>query len=192
MSCAEDANLVERILEAVRQIPEGYVSTYGEIAKALGDVRAARVIGATLGNYSSPIKVPCHRVVYGDGRVGWWGGAGKGSGHKTEMLEKEGVRIVDGMVENLEERLFRDFRVEPVLRILSEQQSRWRDDVIDRDEFGELKRVAGLDVAYDGDVGYAAMVVLDVGTEEIVETRTSSCISRFPYIPSYLGFRETP
>ncbi|MDD1770570.1 MAG: endonuclease V [Methanomassiliicoccales archaeon] len=173
-------------------MPEGYVSTYGEVARALGDVRAARVIGATLGSYTSPVKVPCHRVVYSDGRVGWYGGSGKGTDRKAELLEDEGVMIVDGIVADLDSRLFRDFDVEPILRILSDEQSRWRDEVIDSDDFGRLKRVAGLDVAYDGDVGYAAIVILDAATEEVLESKTSVCRSHFPYIPSYLGFRETP
>ncbi len=191
-SGGEDVDLIERILEAVRQIPAGKISTYGEVAKALGDVKAARVIGATMGSYVSPVKVPCHRVVYSDGRVGWFGGSGKGTDRKAEMLEKEGIEIVDGEVVDLDSRLFRDFRIEPVLKVLSDRQLRWREHVIDRDDFGRLEKVAGLDVAYDGDLGYAAMVVLDARTEEVVEQRTSVCRSRFPYIPGYLGFRETP
>jgi deoxyribonuclease V len=191
-SCDEDVDLIERILEAVRQIPEGKVSTYGDIARALGDVRAARVIGATMGSYSSPVKVPCHRVVYADGRVGWWGGSGRGSDRKTDMLEGEGVKVIDGVVSDLDSVLFRDFTVEPILKILSDRQSEWRKEVVERDDFDELRSVAGLDVAYDGDVGYAAVVIVDAETEKVLETRTSVCRSRFPYIPSYLGFRETP
>jgi deoxyribonuclease V len=49
--------------------------------------------------------------------------------------------------------------------------------------------VAGLDVAYRGDTAFAAMAVLDITTGSLeVKVRRSQV--RFPYIPSYLSFRE--
>ncbi|MGD1060787.1 MAG: endonuclease V [Methanomassiliicoccales archaeon] len=191
-SCGDDVDLIERILSAVREIPEGRVSTYGEVAKALGDVRAARAVGAILATYASPVSVPCHRVVYGDGCVGWYGGSGKGSNRKVEVLEGEGIQVEKGIIANFDTRLFREFDVEPVLKMLADEQSRWRSEVIDSDDFGKLTKVAGLDVAYDGDIGYAAMVVVDADSERVLENKTCTCKSRFPYVPSYLGFRETP
>ena len=88
-------DLIRLIFEATAQIPTGMVSTYGDIAKALGDVRAARAVGTVLASdISRPIVVPCHRVVYGDGRTGWYAGHGKGAERKIELLGSEGVKIV--------------------------------------------------------------------------------------------------
>ena len=52
------------------KIPAGKVSTYGDLAKALGNPLASREIGKILGRNPNPIKVPCHRVVMSDGKVG--------------------------------------------------------------------------------------------------------------------------
>lgn len=51
----------ECIFEAVRQIPCGRVSTYGEIARLVGNPRLSRVVGYAMG--AAPQDVPCHRVV---------------------------------------------------------------------------------------------------------------------------------
>ncbi|HHC19248.1 MAG TPA: MGMT family protein, partial [Euryarchaeota archaeon] len=58
------------IYDLVRQIPEGYVTTYGAIAKALGDIRASKAVGEVLAMNPTPIIVPCHRVVMSDGSLG--------------------------------------------------------------------------------------------------------------------------
>jgi len=45
------------------KIPSGKVSTYGDIARALGHPKAARAIGRIIANNPNPISIPCHRVV---------------------------------------------------------------------------------------------------------------------------------
>lgn len=66
--------------------------------------------------------------------------------------------------------------------------------VVRKDKIGEIKLVAGVDVAYqkDGDRLVAAVVILDAETLEIVETATAEDIERFPYIPGLFSFRELP
>jgi methylated-DNA-[protein]-cysteine S-methyltransferase len=85
----------EDVYDLLRKIPPGKVSTYGDLAKALGNPSASRVIGSILAKNPNPIKVPCHRVVMSDGKVG---GYAYGTARKKELLEKEGVFIANGTI----------------------------------------------------------------------------------------------
>jgi methylated-DNA-[protein]-cysteine S-methyltransferase len=76
------------VYDLLLKIPAGKVSTYGDLAKALGNPLASREIGRILGRNPNPVKVPCHRVVMSDGKVG---GYAYGSDRKRELLEKEGI-----------------------------------------------------------------------------------------------------
>lgn len=83
------------VYEATKKIPQGKVSTYREIAKAIKKPRAARAVGNALNcNPFAPI-VPCHRVVRGDGSVGGFAGGQK---EKIAILKKEGVVIKSGKI----------------------------------------------------------------------------------------------
>lgn len=85
------------VYDLLLQIPAGKVSTYGDLAKALGNPSSSRIIGRILGKNPNPIKVPCHRVVKSDGKVG---GYFYGSDKKKELLEKEGISFTNGIVSN--------------------------------------------------------------------------------------------
>jgi deoxyribonuclease V len=54
----------------------------------------------------------------------------------------------------------------------------------------KIKSVAGVDVAYVGNFGIGAVVVLDYDSLEIVESQTATCQVHMPYIPTLLSFRE--
>jgi methylated-DNA-[protein]-cysteine S-methyltransferase len=82
------------------KIPPGKVSTYGDIAKALGHPKAARAIGRIIANNPNPISIPCHRVVKSNGEIG---GFAYGEQRKREILEKEGIKFQNRIVENFEE-----------------------------------------------------------------------------------------
>ena len=58
------------VYDLLLKIPAGKVSTYGDLAKALGNPSASREVGRILGRNPNPITVPCHRVVMSDGKVG--------------------------------------------------------------------------------------------------------------------------
>jgi methylated-DNA-[protein]-cysteine S-methyltransferase len=60
-------------LELVR-IPYGTTTSYGEIARELGDKQATRAVGAANGRNPLPIIVPCHRVIGADGSLTGFGG----------------------------------------------------------------------------------------------------------------------
>ncbi|EJL34705.1 O-6-methylguanine DNA methyltransferase [Caulobacter sp. AP07] len=77
-----------RVYEIARAIPPGETSTYGQIAKAMGEPGAARAIGKALGENPWPIIVPCHRVLGADGKPGGFSAPG-GVETKARMLTIE-------------------------------------------------------------------------------------------------------
>jgi methylated-DNA-[protein]-cysteine S-methyltransferase len=79
-----------RVLLAERQIPRGYVSTYGNIARHLGAVGYARAVGGALARNPFPVLIPCHRAIRSDGRLGGFQG---GPAMKRSLLELEGVEF---------------------------------------------------------------------------------------------------
>ncbi|KQM11802.1 hypothetical protein AOA80_06215 [Methanomassiliicoccales archaeon RumEn M1] len=184
--CATEIDLVGLIRQAASAIPEGMVATYGDIAKALGDSRAARAVGEVLSRRDLPPEVPTHRVVYSTGEVGR-----RDASETRRMLESEGVPFRNGRV-MLEAARFSDFGIEPVLHRLRDEQESIADRVSLNDEPGEPDRIAGLDVSYQGDDAFAALCIMDRRSGRFVEERTSRCEARFPYIPTYLTYRELP
>jgi methylated-DNA-[protein]-cysteine S-methyltransferase len=87
------------VYDLLLRIPAGKVSTYGDLARALGNPSASRAIGRILGENPNPVKVPCHRVVMSNGQVG---GYSYGTAKKKQLLEKEGVSFTNGIVQNFE------------------------------------------------------------------------------------------
>lgn len=66
--------------------------------------------------------------------------------------------------------------------------------VIPKDQLNDMKYVAGVDVAYDeqSDKLFAAVVVLDAESLDLVETAVTEDTAQFPYIPGLFSFRELP
>lgn len=78
-----------KVLDAVRKIPHGSTTTYGEISRSLGrGASASRAVGGAVGANPLPIIIPCHRVLASGGGLG---GFGLGLGLKKRLLEIEGV-----------------------------------------------------------------------------------------------------
>ena len=89
----------EKIYEIVQQIPEGKVSTYGQVAKLSGNPRWSRVVGFALHANPAFGEIPCHRVVNREGRTAPAFAFG-GSNVQRAMLEAEGVTFLeDGTVD---------------------------------------------------------------------------------------------
>jgi len=59
----------EKIYDIVRQIPEGKVCTYGQVARLAGNPRWARIVGYALHVNPAFGEIPCHRVVNREGRT---------------------------------------------------------------------------------------------------------------------------
>lgn len=75
------------ILSIVSEIPEGKVSSYGQIAKLAGYPKNARKVGKVLSHADIFGEFPCHRVIHSDGTLvcGW--------NQQEELLQKEGVVV---------------------------------------------------------------------------------------------------
>lgn len=91
-------NTFDRVYEIVRQIPEGKVATYGQIASLMGNRRMSRVVGYALHVNPEPGVIPCHRVVnrFGEPSKAFAFG---GENRQITLLEDEGVEFIDGHVD---------------------------------------------------------------------------------------------
>ena len=78
------------VLEKVREIPKGRVTTYKEVARAVGVKRAARAVGNALAKNPFLVLIPCHRVIKSDLSLG---GYSQGAEIKKELLESEGIEF---------------------------------------------------------------------------------------------------
>ena len=85
----EDSPFARRVLSAVRRIPPGRVSTYGDVAAAAGKPRAARAVGNIMRGCTAR-DVPCHRVIAAGGRLGGYGGRLE---MKRALLRVEGILV---------------------------------------------------------------------------------------------------
>lgn len=88
------------VYNAVRDVPSGFVTTYGAISRRLGR-GTARAVGTALSKNPFAPEVPCHRVVRADGRLGGFNGATEGPemARKQELLASENVVfLLDGRV----------------------------------------------------------------------------------------------
>jgi len=93
----------EKIYRKLLDVPPGYVTTYGELAKAINLKNGQRVIGQIMKKNPFPVIVPCHRVVKSDGMIG---GYAYGIERKKYMLSKEGLKIQNNKILNFKNNLF--------------------------------------------------------------------------------------
>jgi len=94
MTDAETAR--ERILAAVRAIPRGQVTSYGEVACRAGLPGRARLVARILAGNGDP-ALPWHRVLRSDGRIALEPGSA-GWAEQAQRLRGEGVEVRDGRV----------------------------------------------------------------------------------------------
>ncbi len=95
----------DKVLDLVKKIPKGKITTYKEVGKSLkrkGQVY--RAVGRALHDNKYPVKIPCHRVICSDGSIG---GYSRGINKKIFLLKKEGIQIKKGKIINFKKRLFR-------------------------------------------------------------------------------------
>ena len=97
-------NLEQKIYKKLLEVPKGQITTYGDLAKAVGLKNGQRIIGKIMNKNPYPVLVPCHRVVMSTGKIG---GYAYGEHVKMKMLSDEGIQIIDGKIENFDKKLFR-------------------------------------------------------------------------------------
>lgn len=98
----------EKVYALTKRIPMGKVSTYKEIARALG-TKAYRAVGQTLRCNPYAPRVPCHRVVASNGTLNGFNGSQeqKELNRKKRLLRSEGVSIHGDTIDNFSEFLHR-------------------------------------------------------------------------------------
>ncbi len=101
----KELSFFELVYEVVKLIPKGRVTSYGAIAKYLGSGQSARMVGWAMNAAHTVPEIPAHRVVNRAGIL-----SGKHHfGHPNKMqqlLENEGVEVVDNQVKNFEKLLW--------------------------------------------------------------------------------------
>ncbi len=79
----------QQVWDALQEIPYGSTTTYGALAKLLGNAGAMRAVGAANGANPIWLLIPCHRVVGSQGLHGYAGGLER----KAWLLRHEGVPV---------------------------------------------------------------------------------------------------
>ena len=89
-----------RVWEALTAIPYGQTTSYGNIAKSIGQPTASRAVGAANGQNPLSIIVPCHRVIGHSGKLVGYGG---GLSIKRKLLALEQYGTLNHSVPKMEE-----------------------------------------------------------------------------------------
>ena len=78
----------KKVWRELSKIPKGETKTYKEIAIAIGHPKSARAVANACGKNPQPIKIPCHRVIRSDGKLGGYSAQG-GTAAKLRILKEE-------------------------------------------------------------------------------------------------------
>ncbi len=186
-------DLPRELAGLLRQIPPGRITTYGELAGALGDERAARWVGEWLVNHAHTAECPCHRVVRKTGEPGLYGGGAADA--KLRLLRQEGHILRGGRLDVSDRMTAAEFRSRRSLEGLKKYQIdlSGRLNLAENRDSDHAEYYCGLDVAYQADgTAVAAAVVLDTGTLTTQLELVVCESTRFPYLSGYLTFRELP
>jgi len=187
----DDSELAEETYRLLRQVPAGRVTTYGALAQALGAKEASRLVGHYMAVNPYAPKVPCHRVVHSDGRLGRYSSP-RGAEQKEEMLAKEGVRVEKGRIADFERVMFRDFKGPGPLGQLRKYQESLLPRLVLEDRREPYANLVAFDVAYEEEGAFAAGALHGLREGKAGPTVTVHAAVTFPYIPTFLGFREIP
>ena len=97
-------NIEQKVYKKLLNVPKGQITTYGDLAKAVGLKNGQRMIGKIMNKNPYPVLIPCHRVVMSTGKIG---GYAYGEDVKLKMLSDEGVKVINGKIESFDKKLFR-------------------------------------------------------------------------------------
>ena len=97
-------NLEQKVYKKLLDVPKGQITTYGDLAKAVGLKNGQRLIGKIMNKNPYPVLIPCHRVVMSTGKIG---GYAYGEHVKMKMLSDEGIEITNGTIQSFDKKLFR-------------------------------------------------------------------------------------
>jgi methylated-DNA-protein-cysteine methyltransferase-like protein len=80
----------QKIITVIAMVPKGKVASYGQIAKLAGSPGAARQVVWTLHSSSKKYKLPWHRIINAQGKIGLKDIYGN---RQKLLLEKEGIAV---------------------------------------------------------------------------------------------------
>lgn len=89
---------IQRILDTIRDIPEGSVASYGQIAEIAGIPRGARQVGYALRTLPEGHEIPWHRVLQASGHIAFDGDS-RQFAEQRRRLEAEGIAVIGGRVD---------------------------------------------------------------------------------------------
>ena len=188
-------DVVHDVWQFIRQIPTGCVATYGDVARALGDIAASRFVGELMMDHLHTDDCCCHRLVRADGSVGKY--VSGDSNEKLDRLKNEGVDNRAGKID-LSSHGWKSFQGSSSLQRLAGFQQTVADRVQLDSSPVAISSVGGVDVSFvpggtaSSSRAVATFVELDAETWEVTFERTISSEIAFPYISGYLAFRELP
>ena len=82
----------KKVWNYLKKIPKGRVKTYKQVAIAINRPKSARAVANACAKNPYAPKIPCHRVIRSDGRLGGYSGKG-GIKQKLRLLRSENVSI---------------------------------------------------------------------------------------------------
>jgi len=185
------------IYETLKKIPRGMVTTYKEIANLLGDRIAARAVATVLARNERPDEIPCFKVVMSDGSIG---GYSLGVMQKINRLRQEGIKIEGTKIVDFNHVLFRisgDHHYQVLKSLQRIQNTLYSQITLGQFDAKNARYVAATDLSYiqlrnSFDLALATVIVYDFLKKKIIDLVFSSILINFPYIPTYLAFREVP
>lgn len=188
--CFKVPDLACQLRELIGQVPCGRVTTCGALAEALGSPVAARWVGQFTLEHAHGADCPCHRVVRAGGQLGPY--IDGGTEVKSQRLAADGVGVRHCAVD-LQRYGFDRFVCDRPL----EELRRVQESLVERVSLRPRRRiprlVGGVDVSYPhpGE-GVAAYALVETDSRRLVWSETVRRRVRFPYVTTYLAFRELP
>ena len=189
-SSLEIPDLALLLRRLIAQVPSGKVTTCGALAEALGSPTAARWVGHFLLHHPHAADCGCHRVVRAGGVLGPYVEGGPEG--KRRRLAAEGVEV-HGEAVDLDRYGLDAFRSDRPLERLRRLQEALAAKVSLRPPRTMPRTVGGVDVSYPRpDEGVAAYAQVQLDSGELLWSKTIRRTVAFPYITSFLTFRELP
>ncbi|TWT63118.1 endonuclease V [Rubinisphaera italica] len=184
------SDLRAEVISLLQQIPAGSISTFGSLARALGDIKAAKWIGTLLKHDPGRKLWPWHRIVMQNLQLPLTSGVTSSS--QKVLLRAEGVTIQSCRIDPTTP-VFDEFRSNEPLHKLQLEQRDISERILLTSGFKTPKSVAGIDIGYPKPgIARAAYVEWNLVNrcfdyELAIETPIN-----FPYITGYLTYRELP
>lgn len=185
-------DLPQALRELLAQIPRGQVTTFGDLAKALGDIAAARWVAEWLREQwlleTAPING--HRVVLRSGDLPAWFDDRRT--WQCSLLQADAVPMVSPTRVDVAAHWSAFVSEHPL-----QQLRTWQAEIVTKAVWPPWpdipKIIGGVDLSYaSASTAVAAYVAVEVATGTVVFEHTVTAATPFPYLPGYLTFRELP